>query len=110
MEHMTKTLQEVFRDGLIAMVITVMVLEKKVPHGEDLNALRRVLLFFLSFFYLVVYWNHHLRLPHTITRVNSKILWAMLTEKIHCWSWLWSVIGKASLRTFFFASPSFSLS
>ena len=69
-----------FSDGVIAIIITIMVLELKVPHGGDLEALRSSLPVFLSyvlsFLYVAIYWNNHHHLLHTCKRVNGTILWA----------------------------------
>jgi uncharacterized membrane protein len=69
-----------FSDGVIAIIITIMVLELKVPHGADWEALRNLLPVFLSyvlsFTYIAIYWNNHHHLLHTATRVNGAILWA----------------------------------
>ena len=69
-----------FSDGVIAIIITIMVLELKVPHGSDWTALMAVtpsfLSYVLSFIYLAIYWNNHHHLLHTVTRVNGLILWA----------------------------------
>ena len=69
-----------FSDGVIAIIITIMVLELKVPHGADWAALRslapNLVSYVLSFVYLAIYWNNHHHLLHTVTRVDSLILWA----------------------------------
>jgi uncharacterized membrane protein len=69
-----------FSDGVIAIIITIMVLELKVPHGTDWAALKGMLPVFLSyvlsFTYVAIYWNNHHHLLHTCTRVNGAILWA----------------------------------
>ncbi|HET9715681.1 MAG TPA: TMEM175 family protein [Pseudolabrys sp.] len=69
-----------FSDGVIAIIITIMVLELKVPHGAGWAALSTVLPHFvtyvLSFIYLAIYWNNHHHLLHTLTRVDGLILWA----------------------------------
>jgi uncharacterized membrane protein len=69
-----------FSDGVIAIIITIMVLELKVPHGGDWEALRGSLPIFLSyvlsFIYVAIYWNNHHHLLHTCKRVNGTILWA----------------------------------
>jgi uncharacterized membrane protein len=69
-----------FSDGVIAIIITIMVLELKVPHGADWAALRGVapnfVSYVLSFVYLAIYWNNHHHLLHTVTRVDGLILWA----------------------------------
>jgi uncharacterized membrane protein len=73
---------EAFSDGVIAIIITIMVLELKVPHGDslaDLKPLIPVLLsYVLSFLNLGIYWTNHHHLLHTITQVNGKVLWANL--------------------------------
>jgi uncharacterized membrane protein len=69
-----------FSDGVIAIIITIMVLELKVPHGADWTVLIGVgpsfLSYVLSFVYLAIYWNNHHHLLHTVTRVDGLILWA----------------------------------
>ena len=69
-----------FSDGVIAIIITIMVLELKMPHGADWAALRGVapnfVSYVLSFVYLAIYWNNHHHLLHTVTRVDGLILWA----------------------------------
>ena len=71
---------EAFSDGVIAIIITIMVLELKVPHGADWATLRGVapnfVSYVLSFVYLAIYWNNHHHLLHTVTRVDGLILWA----------------------------------
>ena len=69
-----------FSDGVIAIIITIMVLELKVPHGADWATLRGVapnfVSYVLSFVFLAIYWNNHHHLLHTVTRVDGLILWA----------------------------------
>jgi uncharacterized membrane protein len=69
-----------FSDGVLAIIITIMVLELKVPHGDDWAVLYGILPSFasyaLSFVYVAIYWNNHHHLLHTVTRVDSLILWA----------------------------------
>jgi uncharacterized membrane protein len=69
-----------FSDGVIAILITIMVLELRVPHGADWGALSGVapsfLTYVMSFIYLAIYWNNHHHLLHTVTRVDGLILWA----------------------------------
>jgi uncharacterized membrane protein len=69
-----------FSDGVIAIIITIMVLELKVPHGADWAALRGLapsfVSYVLSFIYLAIYWNNHHHLIHTVARVDGLILWA----------------------------------
>src|SRR6202140_5018193 len=69
-----------FSDGVIAIIITIMVLELHVPHGADWTALATVapsfVVYVLSFVYVAIYWNNHHHLLHTVTRVDALILWA----------------------------------
>ena len=85
---MSKGRMEAFSDGVIAIIITIMVLELKVPHAAELAALRPVLPVFLiyavSFFYLGIYWNNHHHLLQAIAHVNGRVLWANL----HLLFWL----------------------
>jgi uncharacterized membrane protein len=71
-----------FSDGVIAIIITIMVLELHVPHGGDLAALAAIapsfLTYILSFVYVGIYWNNHHHLLHTVTHVDGLILWANL--------------------------------
>lgn len=77
-----------FSDGVIAIIITIMVLELKVPHGADWSALGGLvpvfLSYVLSFVYVAIYWNNHHHLLHTVARVNGLILWA----NMHLLFWL----------------------
>src|SRR5919198_1599071 len=79
---MKTTRLEAFSDGVLAIIITIMVLEMKVPHGVDLAALKPVLPIFLtyvlSFIYLGIYWNNHHHLFQATERVSGGILWANL--------------------------------
>jgi uncharacterized membrane protein len=85
---MTKQRLEAFSDGVIAILITIMILELKVPHGEDWHALRPLvpplLTYVLSFVFLAIYWNNHHHMLHASTRVNGKVLWA----NMHLLFWL----------------------
>jgi len=85
---MTKNRLEAFSDGVLAIVITIMVLELKVPHGSDWSALRPLLPVFLayvlSFVYLGIYWNNHHHMLQAARHVNGRILWANL----HLLFWL----------------------
>jgi len=69
-----------FSDGVIAILITIMVLELRVPHGADWAALvgltPSLLTYVMSFVYLAIYWNNHHHLLHTVARVDGLILWA----------------------------------
>jgi uncharacterized membrane protein len=77
---MTKNRLEAFSDGVVAILITIMVLELKVPHGATLDALQPLLPIFgsyvMSFIYLGIYWNNHHHLIHAVKFVNGKVLWA----------------------------------
>ena len=79
---------EAFSDGVIAIIITIMVLEMKVPHGTDLAALRPLvpvfLSYVLSFVYLGIYWNNHHHMLQVTQRVDGGVLWANL----HLLFWL----------------------
>jgi len=79
---MDKGRVEAFSDGVIAIIITIMVLEMKVPHGEDFGALRPLLPTFLSyvlsFVYVGIYWNNHHHMLLTVSKVTGRMLWANL--------------------------------
>src|SRR2546423_14075520 len=79
---MPKGRLEAFSDAVIAIALTIMVLELRVPHGTDLKALRpllpTLLTYVLSFVNLGIYWNNHHHFFHAIKRVNGAILWANL--------------------------------
>ncbi len=85
---MSKGRLEAFSDGVIAILITIMVLELRVPEGTDWSALRELaptfLSYVLSFIFLGIYWNNHHHLWQVVTRVNGRILWANL----HLLFWL----------------------
>ena len=85
---MGKSRMETFFDGVLAIIITIMVLEMKVPHGdtfESLTPLLPVLLsYILSFIYLGIYWNNHHHMMHTSHKVTGSMLWANL----HLLFWL----------------------
>jgi uncharacterized membrane protein len=85
---MNKTRLEAFSDGVFAILITILVLELKIPHGDDLESLRPLLPVFLtyilSFVYLGIYWNNHHHMLQATKHVNGKILWANL----HLLFWL----------------------
>ena len=85
---MGKARLEAFSDGVIAVIITIMVLEMKVPHGDELVALQPVIPVFvsyaLSFVYVGIYWNNHHHMLHAAGMVNGRILWANL----HLLFWL----------------------
>jgi uncharacterized membrane protein len=85
---MGKTRLEAFSDGVLAIIITIMVLELKVPHGEGIDALSPLITVFLSyvlsFIYVGIYWNNHHHMLHTCHKVTGPILWANL----HLLFWL----------------------
>ena len=85
---MVKGRLEAFSDGVIAIIITIMVLELKVPHEADWAALRPlipvVLSYVLSFIYIGIYWNNHHHLLQAVRHVNGSVLWANL----HLLFWL----------------------
>jgi uncharacterized membrane protein len=85
---MSKGRLEAFSDGVIAILITIMVLELRVPRGTDWLALRPLvpvfLTYILSFVFLGIYWNNHHHMLHAADRINGKILWANL----HLLFWL----------------------
>jgi len=85
---MGKTRLEAFSDGVIAIIITIMVLELRAPHGSEVGVLRPLLPVFLSyvlsFIHIAIYWNNHHHLIHTARRVTGGILWA----NIHLLFWL----------------------
>ncbi|HEX7191868.1 MAG TPA: TMEM175 family protein [Thermoanaerobaculia bacterium] len=85
---MTKGRLEAFSDGVVAILITIMILDLRVPHGSDFLALRPVLphflIYVLSFVFLGIYWNNHHHMFHAVQDVTGAILWANL----HLLFWL----------------------
>jgi TMEM175 potassium channel family protein len=85
---MSKGRLEAFTDGVIAIIITILVLEFRPPHGETLEALRPLiptaLSYVLSFVYIAIYWNNHHHLMHAVRDVDGRTLWA----NIHLLFWL----------------------
>ncbi len=85
---MKKSRLEAFSDGVIAIILTIMVLELKVPHGADLSALRPLvpvfLSYILSFIYIGIYWNNHHHMFQLVRSVKGSVLWANL----HLLFWL----------------------
>ena len=79
---MGKNRVEAFSDGVMAIIITIMVLELKIPHGSDFEALKPLfplfLSYVLSFIYVGIYWNNHHHMLHAAKRVSGRILWANL--------------------------------
>jgi uncharacterized membrane protein len=85
---MNKSRLEAFSDGVFAIIITIMVLELRIPHGTDLQALRTIapvfISYVLSFVFLGIYWSNHHHLIQAVRHVNGRILWANL----HLLFWL----------------------
>src|SRR5678810_755672 len=85
---MGKARLEAFSDGVIAIIITIMVLELKVPHGDDLSSLKPLLPVFLSyilsFINIALYWNNHHHMMFAVHHINGRVLWANL----HLLFWL----------------------
>lgn len=85
---MSKGRLEAFSDGVLAIIITIMVLELQIPHEGSLAALRplipKFLSYVLSFVFVGIYWNNHHHLWHAVKRVNGSVLWANL----HLLFWL----------------------
>jgi uncharacterized membrane protein len=105
---MGKTRLEAFSDGVLAIIITIMVLELKVPHGDDLRSLTPLwpifLSYVLSFIYIGIYWNNHHHLIHAARGVSGAVLWANL----HLLFWL-SLVPAATAwmgETHFAAVPT----
>ncbi len=80
---MTKTRLEAFSDGVIAILITIMVLELKIPHEATMAALTRLIPVFisylLSFIYIGIYWGNHHHLLHMVRQVTPRIIWANMS-------------------------------
>ena len=85
---MNKGRLEAFSDGVLAIIITIMVLELRPPHGYDLKVLTplipKFLSYVLSFIFIGIYWNNHHHMLHAVRRVNGRILWA----NMHLLFWL----------------------
>src|SRR3982750_685194 len=85
---MSRTRLEAFSDGVLAIIITIMVIELKVPHGTSWEAIKPTLStlgsYMLSFVYIGIYWANHHHLIHMVYKVNGKIIWANL----HLLFWL----------------------
>ncbi|MEP6748509.1 MAG: TMEM175 family protein [Bacteroidota bacterium] len=79
---------EAFSDGVIAIIITIMVLEMKVPHGDTIASLKPLIPVFISyvrsFVYVAIYWNNHHHMMHAAQHVNGRVLWA----NVHLLFWL----------------------
>ena len=87
-KNMTKSRLEAFSDGVIAILITIMVMDLKIPSGSDFAALNSISLIFisyiLSYVFIGIYWSNHHHLLHSVHEVNGKILWLNL----HLLFWL----------------------
>lgn len=85
---MGKNRLEAFSDGVLAIIITIMVLEMKIPHGDSISALQPLISVFfgylLSFIYVGIYWNNHHHMLHAAGKVSGSVLWANL----HLLFWL----------------------
>lgn len=86
--RMGKSRLEAFSDGVIAVIITIIVLDLKVPHGADIASLQELIppffSYVLSFIFIAIYWNNHHHMLHTVERVTGGILWA----NMHLLFWL----------------------
>ena len=80
---MTTGRLEAFSDGVLAIILTIMVLELKIPVGDDISSLKpfvpKILNYLLSFIFVGVYWNNHHHLFHAIEKINGAILWSNLS-------------------------------
>ena len=80
---MTKARLEAFSDGVMAIIITIMVLELKIPHDASLQSLMALssvfVSYLMSFIYVAIYWGNHHHLLHTLHHVNAKIIWANMS-------------------------------
>lgn len=85
---MGKARLEAFSDGVLAIIITIMVLELKVPHSDDLAELKLLFPVFisyvLSFIYIGIYWNNHHHMMYAVHKINGKVMWA----NMHLLFWL----------------------
>lgn len=101
---MTKGRLEAFSDGVLAIIITIMVLELKVPEGNSWNSLKplipKFLSYLFSFIYVGIYWNNHHHLFQAVTKVNGKIMWANL----HLLFWL----SLTPVTTYWIGETNFS--
>lgn len=88
--NLNKGRLEAFSEGVIAILITIMVLDLRVPHGSDWSDLRGLLPVFptyvLNFVFLGIYWNNHHHMLHATERINGAVLWANLeTPRLKTW-------------------------
>jgi len=104
---MEKNRLEAFSDGVLAIIITIMVLELKVPHGSDLTSLApllpKLVSYVMSFVMLGIYWNNHHHLMHAIKHVDGRVLWANL--HLLFWLSLFPVVTAWAGDTHFAALP-----
>jgi uncharacterized membrane protein len=95
---MTKTRLEAFSDAVIAIIITIMVLELQLPESDDWAGLVSIaptlLMYALSFVFLAIYWNNHHHLLHATTRIGGGVLWA----NMHLLFWL-SLVPFATVKS-----------
>ena len=79
---------EAFSDGVLAIIITIMVLELKIPDGDELHSLKPLfpvfMSYLLSFIYIGIYWNNHHHMLHAVQHINAKVMWA----NMHLLLWL----------------------
>lgn len=79
-KQMNKSRLEAFSDGVLAIIITIMVLELKIPHGDDWTVFQRLgpkfVSYIISFIYVAIYWNNHHHMIQTVKHVTGSILWA----------------------------------
>ena len=104
---MTRGRMEAFSDGVIAIIITIMVLELKVPHGSELASLGpllpKLVSYVMSFVMLGIYWSNHHHLMHAIKHVDGRVLWANL--HLLFWLSLFPVVTAWAGDTHFAALP-----
>ncbi|MBR0409804.1 MAG: DUF1211 domain-containing protein [Eubacterium sp.] len=97
---MERSRMEAFSDGVLAIIITIMVLNLKVPAGNSfadiLSALPQIGMYAISFAYVGAYWNNHHHTLHTLRFVNGWIMWANLLFLFACQRWQWSYIHSCS--------------
>lgn len=100
---MHKTRLEAFIDGVMAILITIMVLELKIPHGDNLDTIVHLLPLFLSyvlsFVYVGIYWNNHHHMFFAVDKINGKVLWIensnlYLSTKSASIKVLWATLKK----------------
>lgn len=104
---MTKGRLEAFSDGVIAIIITIMVLELKVPEGHEWADLTKLwpkfLAYIISFIYVGIYWNNHHHMLHTVKQVNGSVLWANLHQLF--WLSLFPFVSAWAGESHFASNP-----